>query len=87
MKLSRLSFALGITLIATVASAQTPNFSGKWTLVPGGAGPSPVNRRADRQLHPVLRSGSSARRQWIHVPRATTEGRLRAGLSNPGGGT
>lgn len=46
MKLFRLSLALGVTLVATVASAQTPNFSGKWTLVPGGAGPGGIGQEA-----------------------------------------
>ena len=34
MKLPRLPLALAAILVATVASAQTPDFSGKWTLVP-----------------------------------------------------
>jgi hypothetical protein len=34
MKLARLPLALAAILVATVASAQTPDFSGKWTLVP-----------------------------------------------------
>ena len=34
MKLARLPLALAAILVATAASAQTPNFAGKWTLVP-----------------------------------------------------
>jgi hypothetical protein len=37
MRLARLTAALGAILLATVASAQTPNFTGKWTLVPDPA--------------------------------------------------
>lgn len=39
MRFGRLPLALVLILVATVASAQTPNFSGKWTLVPN---PSPA---------------------------------------------
>jgi hypothetical protein len=34
MKLARILLALAVVLLATVAYAQTPNFSGKWTLAP-----------------------------------------------------
>ena len=34
MRFARVPFALATILAATVASAQTPNFAGKWTLVP-----------------------------------------------------
>jgi polyisoprenoid-binding protein YceI len=37
MTLARLPFALAAILVATVAAAQTPNFAGKWTLVPDPA--------------------------------------------------
>ena len=41
MRLARLTTALGAILLATVASAQTPNFTGKWTLVPNPAATGP----------------------------------------------
>src|SRR5688572_25603052 len=41
MRLARLTTALGGILLATVASAQTPNFTGKWTLVPNPAATGP----------------------------------------------
>lgn len=39
MRFPRLPFALAAILVATAASAQTPDFAGKWTLVPN---PSPA---------------------------------------------
>lgn len=52
MKLARLPLALAAIMVATVASAQTPNFSGKWTLVPnpsaapGGFGGGGIGQEA-----------------------------------------
>jgi hypothetical protein len=37
MRLTRSTITLAAILLATVASAQTPNFAGKWTLVPDPA--------------------------------------------------
>jgi polyisoprenoid-binding protein YceI len=34
MRFARVPFAVAAILVATVASAQTPSFAGKWTLVP-----------------------------------------------------
>ena len=41
MRLARLTTALGAILLSAVASAQTPNFAGKWTLVPNPAATGP----------------------------------------------
>jgi polyisoprenoid-binding protein YceI len=52
MTFARLPFALAAILVATVASAQTPNFAGKWTLVPnpsatpGGFGGGGIGQEA-----------------------------------------
>jgi hypothetical protein len=52
MKLARIPLALAAMLVAIVASAQTPNFSGKWTLVPnpsaapGGFGGGGIGQEA-----------------------------------------
>jgi hypothetical protein len=52
MKLARLPLALAAVLVATVASAQTPNFTGKWMLVPnpsaapGGFGGGGIGQEA-----------------------------------------
>jgi hypothetical protein len=52
MKLARLPLALAAIMVATVASAQNPNFSGKWTLVPnpsaapGGFGGGGIGQEA-----------------------------------------
>jgi hypothetical protein len=39
MNFTRVPFALTAILVATIASAQTPNFAGKWTLVPNPSAP------------------------------------------------
>jgi hypothetical protein len=37
MRFARSTITLAAILLTTVASAQTPNFAGKWTLVPDPA--------------------------------------------------
>ena len=52
MRFARLPLVLAAILAATVASAQTPNFAGKWTLVPnpsaapGGPGGGGIGQEA-----------------------------------------
>jgi hypothetical protein len=47
MRLIRPTTTLAFILLAAVASAQTPNFAGKWTLVPGAnAGPGGLGTEA-----------------------------------------
>jgi hypothetical protein len=52
MKLARVPLALAAILVAAVVSAQTPDFSGKWTLVPnpsaapGGFGGGGIGQEA-----------------------------------------